>query len=75
LHVLSVERCDAKFSGVPPGRDGWLDKVEEENEKLRPDSWKGYTIGDNTNKKLAKRPFRLLRREQRLRGPRHGQLA
>src|SRR6185295_9741667 len=42
-----------------PGRDGWLDKVEEENEKLRPDSWKGYTIGDNTNKHLAKRPFRL----------------
>ena len=42
-----------------PGRDGWLEKVEEENEKLKPDSWKGYTIGDNTNKHLAKRPFRL----------------
>jgi hypothetical protein len=42
-----------------PGRDGWLDKVEEENERLKPDSWKGYTIGDNTNKHLSKRPFRL----------------
>jgi uncharacterized protein len=42
-----------------PGRDGWLEKVEEENERLKPDSWKGYTIGDNTNKHLAKRPFRL----------------
>jgi hypothetical protein len=41
-----------------PGWDGWLDKVDQENETLRPDSWKGYTIGDNTNKQLAK-PFRL----------------
>ena len=28
-------------------------------EKLKPDSWKGYTIGDNTNKHLSKYPFRL----------------
>ena len=42
-----------------PGRDGWLEKVDEEMERLKPDSWKGYTIGDNTNKHLAKRPFRL----------------
>lgn len=42
-----------------PGWPGWLDKVDEEMEKLRPDSWKGYTIGDNTNKHLSKFPFRL----------------
>ena len=42
-----------------PGWDGWLSKVEEENAKLKPDSWKGYTIGDNTNKHLSKFPFRL----------------
>jgi len=42
-----------------PGWPGWLDKFDEENEKLKPDSWKGYTIGDNTNKHLAKHPFRL----------------
>jgi len=41
------------------GRDGWMSKVDEEYEKLRPDSWKGYTIGDNTNKHLSKWPFRL----------------
>ena len=41
------------------GRDGWLDKVEEEQARLKPDSWKGYTIGDNTNKHLSKWPFRL----------------
>lgn len=42
-----------------PGWAGWLDKVDEENETLQPDSWKGYTIGDNTNKHLSKFPFRL----------------
>jgi predicted TIM-barrel fold metal-dependent hydrolase len=42
-----------------PGWPGWLDRVEQENETLRPDSWKGYTIGDNTNKHLSKFPFRL----------------
>jgi predicted TIM-barrel fold metal-dependent hydrolase len=42
-----------------PGWPGWLDKVEKEQETLRPDSWKGYTIGDNTNKHLSKHPFRL----------------
>jgi hypothetical protein len=42
-----------------PKWDGWLDKAEEEMERLKPDSWKGYTIGDNTNKHLSKFPFRL----------------
>ncbi|MGE0557307.1 MAG: amidohydrolase family protein [Burkholderiales bacterium] len=42
-----------------PGHQGWLDKVEEEQARLNPDSWKGYTIGDNTNKHLSKWPFRL----------------
>ena len=42
-----------------PGWPNWLDKVEEEMAKLKPDSWKGYTIGDNTNKHLSKFPFRL----------------
>src|SRR5258708_36044152 len=43
-----------------PGRpDNWLAKVEEEDARLKPDAWKGYTIGDNTNKHLSKHPFRL----------------
>jgi hypothetical protein len=42
-----------------PGWPGWLEKAEAEMETLRPDSWKGYTIGDNTNKHLSKWPFRL----------------
>jgi predicted TIM-barrel fold metal-dependent hydrolase len=42
-----------------PGWPGWLEKVDEAIEKLKPDSFKGYTIGDNTNKHLAKHPYRL----------------
>ena len=40
-----------------PGQDGWLDKVDEAVEKYKPDSWKGYTVGDNTHKELAHWPW------------------
>jgi predicted TIM-barrel fold metal-dependent hydrolase len=36
-----------------PGQDGWLDDVDKAI-ALKPDSWKGYTIGDNTHKDKAK---------------------
>lgn len=42
-----------------PGQPGWLDRVDRELEQLKPDSWKGYTIGDNTNKALSKYPWRM----------------
>ncbi|WPB86855.1 amidohydrolase family protein [Sediminicoccus rosea] len=42
-----------------PGKPGWMDEVERCIEQLRPDSWKGYTIGDNTNKHLAIHPWRM----------------
>ena len=42
-----------------PGQPGWLEKVDEAIEKLQPDSFKGYTIGDNTNKDLSKYPWRM----------------
>ena len=40
-----------------PGWDGWLDKVDEAIEKYKPDSWKGYTVGDNTHKELDGHPW------------------
>jgi predicted TIM-barrel fold metal-dependent hydrolase len=40
-----------------PGWPGWLDKVDEAVERFKPDSWKGYTVGDNTHKDLAKHPW------------------
>lgn len=42
-----------------PGMPGWLEKAEADYENLKPDSFKGYTIGDNTNKQLSKHPWRL----------------
>jgi predicted TIM-barrel fold metal-dependent hydrolase len=42
-----------------PGQPGWLERVEKELATLKPDSWKGYTIGDNTNKNISKYPWRM----------------
>ncbi len=42
-----------------PGMPGWLDKVDRDHETLKPDSFKGYTVGDNTNKQLARHPWHL----------------
>ena len=40
-----------------PGQPAWLEKVDEAIERFRPDSWKGYTVGDNTHKELAAHPW------------------
>ncbi len=42
-----------------PGVPGWMDQVDEAIALYKPDSWKGYTVGDNTNKHLAQHPWRL----------------
>lgn len=42
-----------------PGQPGWMDEVERCIAELRPDSWKGYTIGDNTNKQMSRYPWRM----------------
>jgi len=31
---------------IRPGQPGWLDEIDRAVEVLRPDSWKGYTVGD-----------------------------
>ena len=31
---------------INPGVDGWMDAVDYAIETLKPDSWKGYTVGD-----------------------------
>ena len=35
--------CHALFT---PGTKGWMDQVDYAIEQLKPDSWKGYTVGD-----------------------------
>ena len=42
-----------------PGYDGWMDEVDRSLAEDKPDSVKGYTVGDNTNKHLAKHPWRM----------------
>jgi len=42
-----------------PGQPGWLEAVDRAIAELKPDSFKGYTIGDNTNKQLSKHPWRM----------------
>jgi uncharacterized protein len=44
---------------VTPGQPGWLEAVDHAIRDLKPDSFKGYTIGDNTNKQISKYPWRL----------------
>ena len=41
-----------------PGQDGWLEHLEG-SLAAKPESIKGYTVGDNTNKDLAKHPWRM----------------
>lgn len=43
---------------MTPGAPGWLDDLEAALE-LRPDSVKGYTVGDNTHKDTARYPWRM----------------
>jgi uncharacterized protein len=43
---------------VTPGQPGWMDAVDLAIDKLHPDSWKLYTIGDPLSAK-TKYPFRL----------------
>jgi predicted TIM-barrel fold metal-dependent hydrolase len=42
-----------------PGQPGWLEQVDRAIAELKPDSFKGYTIGDNTHKDLSKYPWRM----------------
>jgi len=47
--------CHAIFT---PGQPGWLDKLDAAL-ALKPESAKGYTIGDNTHKEISRYPWRL----------------
>ena len=49
-------RMMAHFT-TTPSQPGWLDQVDQAIEVYKPDSWKGYTVGDNTHKELAHYPW------------------
>jgi predicted TIM-barrel fold metal-dependent hydrolase len=44
---------------ITPGQPGWLDGIDRAIAELKPDSWKGYTVGDNTHKELSQHPWHL----------------
>jgi predicted TIM-barrel fold metal-dependent hydrolase len=44
---------------ITPGYPGWMEAIDRMIVELKPDSWKGYTVGDNTNKALSRHPYRL----------------
>jgi predicted TIM-barrel fold metal-dependent hydrolase len=44
---------------ITPGQPGWLDGIDHAIAELRPDGWKGYTVGDNTHKESSRYPWRL----------------
>jgi uncharacterized protein len=52
------KRMLAHFT-ITPGQPGWLDAIDLGIEIFQPDSWKGYTIGDNTHKDTSHYPWRL----------------
>lgn len=43
---------------ITPETPGWLDSLDAALE-LKPDSLKGYTVGDNTHKEMARHPWRM----------------
>ena len=49
------KRMFAHFT-ITPGQPGWLEAIDQGVELYKPDSWKGYTIGDNTHKETSHYP-------------------
>ena len=56
--IAGTKRCFA-HAIFTPGYPGWMEAIDHALADLKPDSMKGYTIGDNTNKSLSKHPWRL----------------
>jgi len=42
---------------ITPGQPGWLEGIDRAITEFKPDSWKGYTIGDNTHKETSRYPW------------------
>jgi predicted TIM-barrel fold metal-dependent hydrolase len=42
---------------ITPGQPGWMEGIEHAIAVSKPDSWKGYTVGDNTHKETSRYPW------------------
>src|SRR2546423_2017030 len=59
VNGLSGTRRMLSHAIFTPGYPGWMESIDRAIEDLKPDSMKGYTIGDNTNKNLSKHPWHM----------------
>ncbi len=50
------KRMLAHFT-ITPGQPGWIEAIDRGIAEFKPDSWKGYTIGDNTHKESSHYPW------------------
>ena len=46
LNAVAGSRRVLSHSILQPGRPGWLDEIDRALTEWKPDSWKGYTVGD-----------------------------
>jgi predicted TIM-barrel fold metal-dependent hydrolase len=59
VNAIARSRRMMSHAIFTPGYDGWMEAIDRDIATLKPDSMKGYTIGDNTNKDLSKHPWLL----------------
>jgi predicted TIM-barrel fold metal-dependent hydrolase len=59
INAISGSKRSMSHAIFTPGYPGWLEQIDHAIADLKPDSMKGYTIGDNTNKNLSKHPWRM----------------
>jgi uncharacterized protein len=58
LNTFAGSRRLLTHAVFAPGQKGWLEDIDRAIE-LKPEGWKGYTIGDNTNPMISKYPWRM----------------
>lgn len=59
LNAIAGSRRALAHAVFTPGQPGWLEEIDRCVEKLKPDAWKGYTIGDNNRPDKSRYPWRL----------------
>ena len=46
VNAVVGERRLLTHAVLGPGQDGWLDEIDRVHAELKPDGWKGYTVGE-----------------------------
>jgi predicted TIM-barrel fold metal-dependent hydrolase len=59
VNAIAGSRRVLSHAVFTPGQPGWLEEIDRCVEKLKPDAWKGYTIGDNNRPDKSRYPWRL----------------